>query len=374
MGGMSTEPFKFDLLAVYEVIAEAPGPEWATDHAMKELSRQLHTAGAPDAPLEQQLGALLADHIAMRAAGAEMPSEAMVADRVYEQCGNNEAAINAASRVLDLFRPLFARLTQERDEAREEAGRWFRARQSDNVRHVAECAALRQRAERAEADCAEMKTKVRDVLAMVEPVRESFRDALADNERQRARIADLEAQLAARRVEPGADVVERLTCVYLKALNAPVTQDMVELPSPRTAMAAVLSALAEMGEEALPSSLDILATVSQGGAIAHGVHAMLRAKVSPVLGALRARVAEFEGVATERDEYRAQIEEHVEEAQRLKNRLAALEAESSHHQATVAALREASKPWATRKFLEGLRDRADEPLKSAIAELLEVGK
>jgi hypothetical protein len=93
--------------------------------------------------------------------------------------------------------------------------------------------------------------------------------------------------------------VERLTCVYLKALNAPVTQDMVELPSPRTAMAAVLSALAEMGEEALPSSLDILATVSQGGAIAHGVHAMLRAKVSPVLGALRARVAELAaGAAT----------------------------------------------------------------------------
>jgi hypothetical protein len=311
MGGMSTEPFKFDLLAVYEVIAEAPGPEWATDHAMKELSRQLHTAGAPDAPLEQQLGALLADHIAMRAAGAEMPSEAMVADRVYEQCGNNEAAINAASRVLDLFRPLFARLTQERDEAREEAGRWFRARQSDNVRHVAECAALRQRAERAEADCAEMKTKVRDVLAMVEPVRESFRDALADNERQRARIADLEAQLAARRVEPGADVVERLTCVYLKALNAPVTQDMVELPSPRTAMAAVLSALAATGKAGLPSLTDASGQVQSDVQEAasrqtsddlappwfrvHCFHAGAvweRSRLAPVIGALRARVAE----------------------------------------------------------------------------------
>jgi hypothetical protein len=365
MGGMLTEPFKLDRLALWRSIRPDRLDELDLDDALRELASQLHAAGAPDLPFEEQARVLLSDHLAMRAAGGEMPSVESLTGGAWDE-------LWSLRRALDLFRPLLAKRTRERDEARAERDALVernsvqKGRLAEVFYRLTEEQATRlKEGENREAS----EGAWHEATGCAGPD-----DARAEMARLRARIADLEAQLAARRVEPGADVVERLTCVYLKALNAPVTQDMVELPSPRTAMAAVLSALAEMGEEALPSSLDILATVSQGGAIAHGVHAMLRAKVSPVLGALRARVAEFEGVATERDEYRAQIEEHVEEAQRLKNRLAALEAESSHHQATVAALREASKPWATRKFLEGLRDRADEPLKSAIAELLEVGK
>jgi hypothetical protein len=290
MGGMSTEPFKLDLVAV--LAADEHARVAAHDEracvVLEEVARQLHANGAPDAPLEQQLATLLSDHLAMREAGEEMPSVESLTGGAWDE-------LWSLRRALDLFRPLLAKRTRERDEARAERGALVernsvqKGRLAEVFYRLTEEQATRlKEGENREAS----EGAWHEATGCAGPD-----DARAEMARLRARIADLEAQLAARRVEPGADVVERLTCVYLKALNAPVTQDMVELPSPRTAMAAVLSALAEMGEEALPSSLDILATVSQGGAIAHGVHAMLRAKVSPVLGALRARVAQLEANA-----------------------------------------------------------------------------
>jgi hypothetical protein len=146
MGGMLTGPFKLDLMACVDALERCQNADGEEDEGgepagavVDELARQLHAAGAPDLLYEEQARTLLADHIAMRTAGEEMPSEGAIADRVYEQCGNNEAAINAAPRVLDLFRPLFARLTQERDEGR------LALSCSSYDAHT-----LRQRAERAE--------------------------------------------------------------------------------------------------------------------------------------------------------------------------------------------------------------------------------
>jgi len=68
--------FKLDLVE----LAREHERRWGDDdgdelgRVYDELARQLHAAGAPDAPLEQQLTVLLADHLAVRAASEERPS------------------------------------------------------------------------------------------------------------------------------------------------------------------------------------------------------------------------------------------------------------------------------------------------------------
>jgi chromosome segregation ATPase len=421
MGVMSTEPFKLDSVALLvdgirsdvRIRGDNYMADFACDATERELSRQLHTAGAPDAPLEQQLGALLADHIAMRAAGAEMPSEAMVADRVYEQCGNNEAAINAASRVLDLFRPLFARLTfrrdaarsgqevlkqsnrslakenavltQERDAARDGHRRnheeaWAAHQALADMREQRD--ALRQRAERAEREVE--AARKRDVRREVE-IATALRlrdDANVAATNLRARIVDLErenekwatstarmladeraklvaaqdriAELESRRAEPNADMVERLADIAWDAVDKAAQADPdneqgemfgIMRDGVPVAVRAVLSALAAMGEEAWPTEQEIIKAALSGERFVDtwpNVLVLFRSRLAPVIGALRAKVVELEAEAAhdqdpnepapqafrrvreERDELRAQVQEHVEEARRDGRRIGEL--------------------------------------------------
>jgi hypothetical protein len=334
MGGMSTEPFKFDLLAVYEVIAEAPGPEWATDHAMKELSRQLHTVGAPDAPLEQQLGTLLADHIAMRAAGEEMPTSTTAMVTYHEPApfgSSGPADVYMASDV----RPLLAKRTRERDEAqgmttwqrerarkaeaeRDDANR--RAEESWNRAHVfaKERDTAIQRAERAEQGLAELES--RHVEPTDEPrLRIRAHVALLDwlaaatgtRDGHDSRIVGAMSGLRARRIEPSADVVDQMCVTYARAA---ITQGVKDV-SPN-GIRAVLSALAETGEEAWPSVEDVARAIVSAcdpihaivGAVsiideqrveAVAVERLFRSRLAPVIGALRTREAELAaGAAT----------------------------------------------------------------------------
>jgi hypothetical protein len=47
------------------------------------------------------------------------------------------------------------------------------------------------------------------------------------------------------------------------------------------------------------------------------------------------------------------------------------EGDELERRADATAAQEASQPWATRSYLEGLRDRADEPLRGALTRLLD---
>jgi hypothetical protein len=300
----------------------------ASGAVRRDLARQLHAYGAPDAPLEEQFRALLASHRALAEAGEEMPSVDDVAallarhDGVAWGVGLSTVVAEqyriAARRAIDLFAPILARRTQERDEWRERA----ETRLAEQIRGVQKAVALRQRAERAEQEKAAMGAKVREALAMVEPVRDSFRDALAENTNLRARIADLEALLAkacdyeataaevrGARTEPSADVVERLAEVawhaervqehYVGVVWQEASEEGREVT--RAGIRAVLSALAVTGEEAWPSVDELAAELRKhkpgAGIAAEAALDFMRAKVSPVLGALRARVAQLEANA-----------------------------------------------------------------------------
>jgi hypothetical protein len=273
---MSTEPFKLDEMMLHHVIATGSPEQWAA-RAAAELARQLHTHGAPDLPFEEQARALLASHVAMQEAGKDLPS----IDTLHYECGADPEDI---AYILEQVRPPFARLTQERDEARAIAKE---LRAAEDARE-AEVDALRQRLERAEQEAKGWEASCRKRARAIETYT--------------ARIADLEAQLAARRVEPEADVVERLVLV-MRAAGAPyeshALHDMAR---------AVISALAETGEGAWPTERDCEAAVvpmANGGAsyeevatlAVRATRALVRSRISPVLGALRARVAELEANA-----------------------------------------------------------------------------
>jgi hypothetical protein len=359
MGGMSTEPFKLDLMACIDTLqrCEAANDEESDEGGepagavIDELARQLHAHGAPDTPFEQQAQVMLADHLVMQQAGEEMPSDRQVAVAWWgaKPHDNEFPAQGSARAVLDLFRPIFARLTQERDEWRERA----EARLAD--RGVQEAVTLRQRAERAERIALEQQTEAREAT-------KATADRYVEIQHLRARIAELESrpvrepgsntltraayeQLVAEnlawllqqprslerdhieavlrdspqrvygtsssRPEPGADVVERL---YEAFLDGKAAADMSRPQEPneghfewvarteRDGIRAVLFALAAMGEDVWPGrndcARDLDAKTDAWDAVKH-VHAYLRSHLSPVLGALRARVAELESVGGE---------------------------------------------------------------------------
>jgi hypothetical protein len=118
MGGMSTEPFKLDLLACVNALdrCKAATEEGSSEGGepagavIDELARQLHAAGAPDAPFEQQLATLLAGHLAMRAAGDEMPTLEQARAAYSANIGFHG---EGAAAILDLCRPLFAKLKEQ---------------------------------------------------------------------------------------------------------------------------------------------------------------------------------------------------------------------------------------------------------------------
>ena len=295
---MSTEPFKLDLIALVDQgvrrdidinLDEEDPVHIGCRNALGELARQLHAAGAPDAPFEQQVRELLASHRAMQRAGEEMPSDRQVAVAWWgaKPQDNEFPAQGSARAVLAIFAPHYARLTQERDEARRDAAaneHGWRTARDEAVRSHAECAALRQRAERAER---ELENRDRPQL---EAANRLTAEALADNKALRARIAELEASR-----EPGADVVESLAEIL--ASNRGGTSSEHD----RADIRAVLARLAAMGWEAIPSNDEtnrVAAEQFQDAASRCGFYAgacWYGARLSHVLGALRARVAELEG-------------------------------------------------------------------------------
>jgi len=294
---MSTEPFKLDLIALVDqgvrhdvsISLDDEDPvHIGCKSTLDELARQLRDHGAPDAPFEQQVREMLATYTAMRQAGKEMPSVEEVG-RAWRVAIDHKASWGEQERgcapaVLALFASHFARLTQERDEAR---GMATRSIDIANKRFD-EVDALRQRAERAEAD-----------LAAVQNDRAKYKRALSDTQRAlvdaRARIAELEA-----RPEPSADVVEKLREAYRTGFNECDSDD--HNVCTRAGIRAILTALAEMGEEAWPTPDDGREALRQRDGFymegARGVSAtvigLCRSRLSPVLGALRTRVAELE--------------------------------------------------------------------------------
>jgi hypothetical protein len=307
------ERFKLDLLSIAaEMRAANDTADGWTGLALVcigDLSRQLHAAGAPGAPFEEQSRTLLASHRALAEAGEEMPSALGVTSDLYEYFGDDndasawKACEDAAGAVLDLIRPLFARLTQERDDAR------LALSCSSYDAHT-----LRQRAERAERELHELHGMILPEQNEGESDVDTLRRLSTETESIRARIADLEAQLVARRVEPGADVVERLRRVEADACQRAAG----ELPASligfsrdkeigRAGIRTLLSALAETGEEAcpLPESDGLESAFvawaarvpyehgqdAQHAAGRRGVAVYARASALSVIGALRAENA-----------------------------------------------------------------------------------
>ncbi len=125
--------FKVDMTAIsgaadveYDRLEEPENPgEPLAYAACAELSRQIRDAGGPDGDIGAQLGALLASHKAMAEAGEALPDVAAVeyafcngASTVPYEHGKSAQEQGGYQHVLDLFRPIVARLRQERDEAR----------------------------------------------------------------------------------------------------------------------------------------------------------------------------------------------------------------------------------------------------------------
>jgi hypothetical protein len=292
------EPFKLDMMMLHHVIATGSPEQWG-ERAAAELARQLHAAGAPDLPFEEQARALLASHRALVEAGDELPSvearsfaESYCDKQGERRTGRYEAAFAGFKAGLDASAPILARRTQERDRLQGALDR----RVTRAAEAEAERDALRQRAERAEARVADLVDEVADLGLKITHARD--------------RIAELES-----RAEPGADVVERMVAVVAAAVRGPDL--LLSLDESRAVARAVLSAVAAMGEEVWPSEEDILRAWwgLRTGASLDGemrdwqrlantegvrVATLFRSRLSPVIGALRAMVAELEAETTAR--------------------------------------------------------------------------
>lgn len=273
---------------------------------------QAYADGRSDDIARDVAAALLASHLAMQRAGSELPSVVTVGVHIGEAFADhqtiNAGRVNAqAHRILDLFAPYFARLTQERDEARERARRVEVSHAEHAFQVIGERDALRQRAERAERELAvasECYVNEREEAAML-----------------RARIAELEARSAlgandrggydqeqhpqnnyyderADNIEPAADVAHLLrlfrearTVAVVGPYNPHTEAEKVERGE-RDGIRAVIAHLAAMGEEAWPTSLDVVRLRS--------LLDFMRTPLEPdETDALRARVAELEATLTE---------------------------------------------------------------------------
>jgi hypothetical protein len=256
--------------------------EWSDACAeLGALQTILDTARLEGESDADTLRRVMASHAALKDAGEEMPQHGEVMAKMLRGILDS-GAWQGAQNILNLFRPLFARLTQERDEAQLGARRW-----ADDVRNLHEVnAALRQRAERAEAE------------------RDDFQDqrdaARIENVALRARLAELES----RRVEPSADVLQVVRDTI--AHNAFEPMMPISVRRVDSAARAVLSALTEMGEEAWPSHTTILEQawpMVDRGAVTLECAALdvVRSRLAPVIGALRSRVADLEARVAKSD-------------------------------------------------------------------------
>lgn len=322
---MATEPFKLDTLMLHHVIATGSPEQWG-ERASAELARQLHAAGGPDAPFEEQLRALLASHLALVQTGEEMPSAEDCVRALDDYMGDDDRPDCDVERmmikaILALFAPLLARLTQERDEARANHDRSSGACQS----LADEIDALRQRAERAERELAVERSAHGGARADASHLKEQLDAALA-------RIAELEGDRGAAwkayaderaawqkatgclmpeelesRPEPSAAVVTHLIALFRQARTAavvgpynPHTEAEKIGRGERDGIRAVISALAETGEEAWPAPAECtrgLDAKADAWEATNHVYDELRSRLAPVLGAQRVRIAELEADA-----------------------------------------------------------------------------
>jgi hypothetical protein len=294
--------FKLDLVEL-EHAARAEDRPGVLLHV---LSLQLKDHGAPDAPFEEQARELLAAYLAMQQAGVEMPGTIDIVGAWHDGDGYEFGA----AAIRNLFRPLLAKLTRERDEEREGAAAARAAmRDFEKRAHMLalERDAAAQRAERAEAALAEFTSDFEDIS-------KAHGERVADILTLRARIAELEASR-----EPGAEVVERLAevawnahsiAIYKGRLDStPVFYTKLDEPEKREERAyarAVLSHLAAMGEEAAIEaasdgaiaaawySYETPAEAADVGLGIRRVGTRMRSRLSTVIGALRAKVAELE--------------------------------------------------------------------------------
>lgn len=294
-----------------------------------DLSRQLRqdprAEGLPE-DLGEAFEVLLADRAAMRAAGEEMPSAEAVAEAWLRVALTRVSGLNerAALRVLDLFRPTIARLTQraekaERDLAAEETAH---AMTRESVRALEHQAHMRtQERDDARADAVRVAAEGRESARLAGDQRR------ADNVEVmalRARVAELEA-----RPEPSADMVERLAEVYADAVLCDG-----EPFGPQIGIRAVLHALAAMGDEAWPSDDDVaLALIANGGqehpnAAARIALYACRSRLAPVLAAKDALALERLLVAADA----------LERAQNAEVKLAGLETDLDRTEDTLLAV------------------------------------
>lgn len=210
--------FKLDTLELGRCISsstDAYGREVVAQDAAAELARQLRDAGAPDAPLEEQIRVLLAAHVTMQRAGAEMPS----AELVRVAGGRANLLPGEIARILALFAPIFARLTQERDEKDAAVKRWAERWEREH----AEADALRQRAERAERENYVFVDKPMHWKGEAMKYERTATALVKENNALRARVAELET-----RPEPDEDLPSVAMSVgALKTRNTPVESKKV---------------------------------------------------------------------------------------------------------------------------------------------------
>ena len=312
-----------------EHAADARGPDWWS---------MLASALAADAET------LLASHRVLAEAGEEMPNDGARAfaesycDKQGERrTGRYEAAFAGFKAGLDASAPILARRTQERNEARNElADVRANVREAEKAAHLRglkraeEVDAFRQRAERAEREHEASEGAWPEATGCAGP-----EDARREMSRLRARVAELES-----RPEPSADVVEMLAVVRHRAVMMaldPATDDVdveydrhqaspEQIKADLAGIRAVVSALAERGEDVChdalgydtpwPTALCLKRLVDAADHLlndhdcdAHGWEGLALARdsargrvdalacLSPVIGALRGRVAELEAKA-----------------------------------------------------------------------------
>lgn len=303
-------------------MGDAPRP----DDMTPIQQAQAYAEGRSDDISRELVTELLASHLAMQQAGEEMPSvDALCilaaggdgSDQTPEQRRAIRGQMALAQR---LIRPAFARLTQERDTYAEGSRKGAELAAMLNTYGLpaepkalarrleergADMAALRQRAERAERALEDVSARLVERDGMLDRAIGQAEQFAAEAKTLTARIVELEASR-----EPGADVVDGVALAMLRSLFGGGTTLQEHEAGPwREQARAAITHLAAMGEEAWQGLTleDVLGDCRANNCLvsrdeARVVLGVVRSRLSPVLGALRARVAKLEEHAIRRVE------------------------------------------------------------------------
>jgi hypothetical protein len=285
----------------------SPG-EPATIAVLAELARQFHAAGAPDLPPDQLFATLLSDHLALRSmrnvvpsadalrarirdiltarvtgetnasidriraevgplltaqaalqrAGEEMPTVDAVM-QAHEDAYHTDDVAPRASRgalvaqaSIDLFRPVIARLTQRAEKAERDLDQAHEVLTSEQRMGIQ----VRKERDVLRVHIAELEAATRSAALILGNNGAKTANRCDDAQAVLGKVLREDGSQDEVRDEPSLSLVEQMTRIYLAELNRPVTSDMVELPSPRTAIAAILRALAAMSTRQIVPHLD----------------------------------------------------------------------------------------------------------------------